>query len=127
MLALLLVAVAIGMMWHALVVSVAGRRRDIAILKAVGFTPCEVSASVAWQASTMLCSALAVGLLPGILAGRGAWATIATALGVPAGATIPVGALALGIPVALLVGLLCSALPGRSAARGAASVALAAS
>lgn len=123
-LALLLVAVATGMMWHALAVSVAGRRRDIAILKAVGFTPRQVSASVAWQASTMLCAALVVGLLPGILAGRGAWTTIATALGVPAGATIPVGVLVVGIPAALVVGLVCAALPGRSAARCSASVAL---
>ncbi|MGQ0434613.1 MAG: FtsX-like permease family protein [Microthrixaceae bacterium] len=125
-LALLLVAVAIGMMWHALAVSVAGRRRDIAILRTIGFTPRQVAGSISWQASTMLCSALAVGLLPGILAGRWAWAAIATTLGVPTNAAIPAGVLVVGIPSALLVGLLCSALPGRSAGRSAASVALAA-
>ncbi|MEO7428695.1 MAG: FtsX-like permease family protein, partial [Acidimicrobiales bacterium] len=125
--ALLLVTVAVGMMGHALVVSVARRRRDIAILKTIGFSPRQVWSSIIWQATTMLCSALAIGIVPGVLAGRWAWAAVATEIGVPSDATIPVVVFVVGVPVALIVAVLCAALPGRSAARAGAAAALAAS
>jgi len=58
---------AVGTVAHALVGSV---RRDMAILKALGFVRGQVSAMVAWQATTFALVALLAGLPLGVAAGR---------------------------------------------------------
>jgi len=72
-LALLLTLLAIGTVAHTLITSVRRRRRDLAILKAVGFTARQVRATVAWQATAIAASSLIIGLPLGIAAGRLAW------------------------------------------------------
>ena len=81
-----LAALAVATVTHALVASVRRRRRDFAILKTLGFARRQVSATVVWQASTMLVIALAVGLPLGVAAGRWAWTVVAEQLGTAAGA-----------------------------------------
>jgi hypothetical protein len=77
-LALLLALLAIGTVAHTLLTSVRRRRRELAILKAVGFVPRQVRATVAWQATAIAGSSLIIGLPLGITAGRWAWMLFAS-------------------------------------------------
>jgi len=109
---------------HALVTSVSRRRRDLAMLKALGFTRGQVSQTVAWQATTFALLAALIGVPLGIAGGRWAWRLIAGQLGIDAGPIVPplsVLAIAAG---ALLVANLAAAGPGRAAARTHPAVAL---
>ena len=72
-LALLLALLAIGTVAHTLLTSVRRRRRELAILKAVGFVARQVRATVAWQATAIAGSSLIIGVPLGITAGRWAW------------------------------------------------------
>ena len=52
-LATLIAILAAGSLAHALVVSLRRNRRQLAVLKAIGFTRPQVSSVVAWQATTL--------------------------------------------------------------------------
>jgi hypothetical protein len=97
--------------------SVHDRRRDLAIMRAVGFDDRALRATVAWQSLTIVAIGLVVGVPIGVLAGRVAWRAFAGALGIAPSTDFPVllvAGLALGI-VALT--LLAAAIPARIAAR----------
>jgi predicted lysophospholipase L1 biosynthesis ABC-type transport system permease subunit len=109
---------------HALTTTVRRRRRDLAILKTLGFVRRQVRATVAWQCTTLIIVALVVGVPIGIAAGRWGWRLFAAQLQV---VPLLVGtwAAALGIPVATLaLGNLIAVAPGRAAARTPAAVVL---
>jgi ABC-type antimicrobial peptide transport system permease subunit len=101
----------------AVVVSVRGRRRELAILRALGFTARQVRTSVRVQAVATIAAALAVGVPLGIAVGRVAWRAFALRLGVVTDPSTPgwwivatvVGSLSLGVAVAFF--------PARLAAR----------
>jgi putative ABC transport system permease protein len=113
----LLTLLAAGTLAHMLVSSTRRRRRDLAILKALGFTKSQLRAAVAWQATTIMAIALLIGLPAGIAAGRWAWRVFAAQLGVlPEPALQPV-AILIAIPGALALANLIAALPGQAAAR----------
>jgi putative ABC transport system permease protein len=117
LLAGLVALLALGTVTHALVTSVRRRRRDLAMLKTLGFTRGQVSQTVAWQATTFALVAALAGLPVGIAAGRWAWRLVANQLGVVSGPVVPpVPALAI-IAGALLVANLAAAGPGWVAAR----------
>ncbi len=98
----------------ALSVSVANQRRDLALLRAVGATPCQVRRLVATQA----CCVAGVALLPGVVLGyvlAGALASALTDAGmVPAGLPLARSPFAALIVTALMLGTV------QLAARGAA-------
>ena len=71
------------------------RRRDLAILKTLGFRRRQVAATVAWQAASFMLAALALGLPLGVAAGRWAWDLAATQLQSAAPPAVPVPAIAL--------------------------------
>jgi ABC-type antimicrobial peptide transport system permease subunit len=102
---------------HTLVTSIRRRRRDLAVLKTLGFLRRQVSATVAWQATTLALLAAAVGIPLGIAAGRWGWTLFADHLSVARVSVIPILAVLLVIPAALLVANAISLFPGRSAAR----------
>ena len=60
------------------------RRRDLAVLKTMGFVRRQVTITVAWQATAMVAIALLVGMPIGVALGRWAWTLLAGQLGVPA-------------------------------------------
>ena len=111
-----LALLAIATVAHALVTAVRRRRRDLALLKTLGFTRRQVSASVAWQATTFGVVALLVGIPVGVVVGRWAWTTLADNLGTVAEPIVPVLALALGVLLVLLIANLVAFVPGRIAA-----------
>ena len=117
----LLAVLAVG---HALVVTVHRRGRDLAVLRVLGFRPRQVSATVAWQASLMVLLGLGLGVPLGVAAGRWTWALVANGVGVVNRPEIPVVALALTVPAALLIANLLAAFPAWAAARARPALAL---
>jgi ABC-type antimicrobial peptide transport system permease subunit len=116
-LAVVLAVLAIGTLAHVLLTGVRRRRRDLALLKTLGFTRRQVLGTVAWEASALAAVALLVGLPLGVVAGRWAWSLFANAAGVSAGATVPLATVLLAIPATLLAANLIAAAPGWEAAR----------
>jgi hypothetical protein len=102
---------------HTLISSVRRRRRDLAILKTLGFDRGQVLATVSWQATTVAAIGLLVGLPIGIGLGRWAWNLFAEDLGVVPEPVTPLWWIVLVVPATLLLANLVALLPGRSAAR----------
>jgi hypothetical protein len=100
-----------------LVTSVRRRRRDLAILKTLGFTRGRLASAVAIQALVSALIGCAVGIPLGIALGRALWNLFATQINavplptVPAGTVVVIGALALALAVVV------ATVPGRIAAR----------
>jgi ABC-type lipoprotein release transport system permease subunit len=115
-LAALIVAVAVALLAHALASSIGRRRRELAILKTLGFERRDVRATVAWQATTIAAIGLLVGLPLGIAVGRFAWNLLAGELGVVPEPVTPVPSGLLIIPATLLLANLVALLPRRIAA-----------
>ena len=82
-LAAVLALLAIGVVTNLLVTSIRRRRHDLAILKTLGIGRRGISATVAWQATTLVGVALLVGLPIGIAIGREIWSVFANGLGIP--------------------------------------------
>jgi len=116
-LAAVLIVFAVGTLAHVLLTGVRRRRRDLALLKTLGFTRSQVLGVVAWEASAFAVVALLVGLPLGVIAGRWAWGYFADAAGVPTGATVPLTPVLLAITVTLVLANLIAAWPGWTAAR----------
>ncbi len=93
------------------------RRRDLAILKMLGFTQRDVGRAVAWQATTPAAVTLAVGVPLGIAAGRTAWRLFAGHLGVVPEVTTPVVLLVLAATATVLLANLISIVPAMTAMR----------
>ena len=102
---------------HLLVVSVARRRTEAGLLRALGMVRRQLAAIVFWQATTVAVVALAAGIPLGIAAGRAIWRAFAISLGV-----VPVPVVQAWLIVALAAGALLAAnalaaVPAMSAAR----------
>jgi hypothetical protein len=114
---LLFAVVAASALAHALVAGIRRRRRDLAILKTLGFTRAQVAATVAWQATTIVAVGVLIGLPLGVGVGRFAWRLFAEDLGVAPEAVVPIWLAVLVIPAAVLLANLIAVLPGWAAAR----------
>jgi hypothetical protein len=106
--------VAVG---FALVTAVRRRRRDLAVLKTLGFSRRQVRATVAWHASIVGAIGLVVGIPLGLIVGRVVWHAVADELGVATDPTGPWLGIAVLVPLSLLAVNLIAALPARAAAR----------
>jgi hypothetical protein len=109
-------AAAAAALAHALVTSVRRRRRDLAVLKTLGFTRGQVIATVFSQATTIAAIGLLVGLPLGVAVGRFAWNVFAEDLGVVPEPVTPIRLTLLVVPGAILLANLIAAIPARSAA-----------
>jgi ABC-type antimicrobial peptide transport system permease subunit len=118
-LAAVLALLAIGVVTNLLVTSIRRRRHDLAILKTLGVGRRGISATVAWQATTLVGVALLVGLPIGIAIGREIWSVFADGLGIPRDPRTPTLAVLLAIPAALLIGNAIAAFPASFAGRTA--------
>ncbi len=116
-LALALAAAAVLSLAVALLASVRQRRRQLALLKALGLTRRQVRGVIAWQASVILLVAAAVGVPLGVAAGHWAWASFAASLGVVPVTVVPGLALLAGLIGLLVAGNLLAAGPASVAAR----------
>ena len=102
---------------NALIVSIRRRRRDLAILKTVGFVRHQVMGVVAWQATSIGLAALVLGLPVGAAAGRWAWNTVAAEIGSASPPVVPLLALSVLVPAVLVVVNLIAGMPAWSASR----------
>ena len=120
-----LLLMAIATLVHALGSSIRKRRHDLAILKTLGFVRGQVRATVAWQATTLIVIALAIGIPLGIAAGRWSWRWFADTLGVVPDPTSPLLIVTVLVPIsAILLANVIAAVPARAAARTQAAVVL---
>ena len=100
-----------------LVASVGRRRREFAVLKALGFTTRQVAAAVAAQATVIALAGLAVGVPVGVALGRSLWILFARALAVAPQPTVPAISIALAALGAITLANIVAAVPGRDAGR----------
>ena len=100
-----------------LAASVRRRRRDLALLKALGFTQRQLAASIACQATVASVFGIVVGLPLGVAVGRQLWTLFAHNLNAVPDPTVPVLSVLLVGLGALVFANAVAALPGRSAAR----------
>ena len=115
-LALLLALLAIATVAHTLVTSVRRRRRELAILKAIGFVRRQVRASISWQATAIAVSELVLGLPLGAIASRPVFFAFAGQFAIK---PVPVisSLVLLAFPALLVLANVVAAFPGRAAAR----------
>jgi ABC-type lipoprotein release transport system permease subunit len=109
---------------HTLISSVRRRRRDIAMLRTMGFVRRQVWLSVFWQTATLVALALAIGIPLGALIGRFAWNVFAEDLGAISEPQIAWGPFLLIVPVAFALAGLVAAVPAWMAGRARPCVAL---
>jgi hypothetical protein len=100
-----------------LVASVRHRRRDLALLKSLGFTPRQLAAVVAWQSTVTALVGIIVGVPLGIVLGRQLWTVFARNIDAVPDPTVPVVSVVLVALGALVFANVVAALPGRIAAR----------
>ena len=100
-----------------LLASVRQRRRDLALLKTIGFVRWQLAAAVAWQATVAALIGIVVGIPLGIVTGRWLWDLFARqiyAVPYPTFSVPSIGLVALGT---LLLANVVAAVPARQAAR----------
>jgi hypothetical protein len=106
-----------------LVASVRRRKRDLALLKTLGFTQRQLAAAVAWQASVTAIIGVVVGVPIGAALGRQLWILFAREIYAVPKPTVPWSVLLVAAG-ALVVANVVAAVPGRIASRTPAAVGL---
>jgi putative ABC transport system permease protein len=115
-LAALLATLAIIAVGHTLLTGAQRRRRELALLKTLGFDRRQVRTTVAWQAMTLAIVGLIVGIPAGLLVGSLVWRAVANGLGVTSTPFVPALGFVLTIPAVLAIVNLIGFFPGRAAA-----------
>lgn len=100
-----------------LISSVRRRRRDLALMKALGFTARQLAVAVAWQSTVAAVIGVVVGVPLGIVFGRQLWILFARGLDAVPDPTVPVLALVLVALGTVVFANVVALFPGRSAAR----------
>ena len=100
-----------------LVATVRRRRHEFAVMKALGCTPRQLAAIVAWQAGVAVGIGLCIGVPVGIATGRTSWNAFAGGIHAVPRTSVPVGTLTLVAVSAVLLAVLVAAIPGTVAAR----------
>jgi len=113
----LVILMAVAALTQSLVTSARRRRRDVAILKTLGFVGRDVSRTARWQGLAIAAAALIVGLPIGLVLGRGSWTIFADELGVANDVSLPLRAVLIAIPVTLAIAALVAVVPARLARR----------
>jgi hypothetical protein len=116
-LAAVLLTLALATLAHTLLSSLRRRRRHLATLVALGFVRRQLMASVVWQSVAEAAITMALALPLGIALGRWAWHTFAEDLGVPSQPVVPLVALLIAVPVALVAAVVVGIGPALLAAR----------
>jgi hypothetical protein len=112
-----LAAGAFGALALTLVASVRRRRREFALLKALGNSQRQLAATVAWQSSVSVAVGVIFGVPFGIILGRWLWTLFARGISAVPDPTVPVLSLTLIALGALVFANIVAAVPGRIAAR----------
>jgi predicted lysophospholipase L1 biosynthesis ABC-type transport system permease subunit len=119
----LLAGLAVIAVGNALWQTVRRRRRDLAVLRAMGFDRGQVVAAMSWQAFALAVIGLVIGLPVGVVVGRWMWSLLAGALGVATDPITPPTTLVL-VPVTVALAVVAGAAFGAVATRRSPSHAL---
>jgi len=107
-----------------LVASVRRRRRDLAMLKTLGFTGRQLASVVSWQATVSVACGVVIGIPLGIVIGRALWNLFATNIDAVPAPTVPILSIVVIGVGALFLANIVAAVPGRVAARTSTAVLL---
>ncbi len=108
---------AAGTLGHGLLTAIRRRRRDLSILKSIGFDGRQIRSAVRWQATATAIPTLAIGLSLGVLVGRLMWNAMARNTGFVARPVVELSTLAIVAAGALIAVNLIALIPGRAAAK----------
>jgi hypothetical protein len=100
-----------------LMASVRQRRRDLALLKTIGFVRRQLAAAVAWQASVVALIGLVIGIPLGIVAGRWLWNLFARQINAVPYPTVSLASMALVAAGTIVLANVVAAIPAWAAAR----------
>jgi putative ABC transport system permease protein len=117
-------AIGLATLAHALITAVHRRRRELAVLKTLGFTRSQVRRVIAWQATTIAVVAAAIGLPVGVAVGRLVWHEFGEQLGIVPESVVPATLILLAAPATVVLANLLAAIPARAAARTAPALVL---
>jgi hypothetical protein len=106
------------------VASVRARRRELAVLRALGFTGRQVRTSVRIQTVASMLAALVIGVPLGVVIGRVVWRSFASSLAVVQPPSVPAWAILLTMAGALIAALVAAAIPATIAGRARPAVVL---
>jgi ABC-type lipoprotein release transport system permease subunit len=112
-----LVVFAIAALAHQLITSGNQRRRDCAVLRSIGFTRPMMATIVMSQSTCVSLVALLVGIPLGLALGRMGWSWVADAVPLVLVSPLAYAALALMIPITLVVAIAVAAYPARRIVR----------
>ena len=107
-----------------LIASVRRRRRDLALLKALGLTRRQLASCVAWQSTVAVSAGAIAGVPAGIACGRWLWIAFAHQIYAVPDATIPALSVVYTAIGALALANLAAAIPGAIASRTPAALLL---
>ena len=83
------------LLFYTLIATVRSRRRDLAVLKALGANRRQVAGAIAWQALLMVGIALVISVPIGVIGGRQAWGWTADSFGTVTGPQVPLAVIGL--------------------------------
>lgn len=112
-----LAAGAVVALGFTLAASVRRRRRDLAVLKTLGFRRRQLAVAIACQASLAAITGIVIGVPVGITLGRWLWDLFARDIYAVPRPTVPVPEVVLVCVLAVLLANIVAAVPGRMAAR----------
>ena len=112
-----LAALALGTVAHLLLSSIRRRRRDLAILKTIGFEKSQARGAVMWQAGIFMLVVLAIAVPLGFVVGRWTWNVIAGYGGFASAPVVSFVQVGIVCGAALLIAAALAVLPARAAAR----------
>jgi ABC-type lipoprotein release transport system permease subunit len=117
LLAIALALLGIGGATHGLLVASTRRRADLAVARALGFTPRQAASSIRWQGSMITAIAVVVGVPLGVVIGRLVWKQVAQGVGAVDLVSIPWPMILIAPLVALAAMVTVASIVGRRAAR----------
>jgi hypothetical protein len=117
-------ALAILSLGHLMIVAVRRRRRDLAILRALGATPRWLTAVVHWQATIIAGTVLAIAIPTGSALGRSLYRAFVEHVGARTDVTVPLAWLGATLVALLTLANLVAAVPARRTSRNSPALTL---
>jgi putative ABC transport system permease protein len=113
----ILAGLAIVLLLHTLVTSIRRRRRELAVLEAIGFVHRQVGTSIVMHAIALVVVAMVIGVPIGVVTGRMIWKRFASELGLVSLPVIPFGLVIAAIAGAVVLASIVAVAPAYWATR----------
>jgi predicted lysophospholipase L1 biosynthesis ABC-type transport system permease subunit len=117
LLAALLAVLALATLAHVLITSVRRRRRDYAVLKAMGFERTQLARAVVWNTWVLAAVGVVFGFPIGVLAGRSLWRFVTDQIGSVQPPVVPARILAIAVVGTAIIATAAAVVPAWLAAR----------